>query len=206
MSGENIVLVTGFGPFGSHKVNASWVAVQRMLKVHEERRQANENSHYFKLEAREVPVSYAYVTENLGKIYEETSPALCVHVGVSPYAYVKMERIGRNFGYFSPDVEGKVPPNGFCKDNGDLELETLIDLDSVCEELAATDTMGVKIGISDYAGQYLCDFIYYSSLHLGKCPVVFVHVPPLDDPYNSEQLGFALLQLVNKLVKILGNK
>ena len=55
------------------------------------------------------------------------------------------------------------------------------------------------------AGRYLCDFIYYKSLHLCQCPVLFVHVPPLDKPYSAEQLGQGLKDLLEVLVSKLGN-
>jgi len=202
MSEDNTVLITGFGPFGTHTVNASWVAVQTMVKLFEELRLRNgEPVGSYKLATREVPVSYSFVESNLERIYDETSPILCIHVGVSPYSIVKIEKFGKNFGYFGPDVDGKVPCNGICKEKGPMAIESSINLKQVCEKLADKDIKGVKVGISEDAGRYLCDFIYYNSLHLGRCPVVFVHVPPLNDPYSSDQLGQTLLHLVDVLVQ-----
>ena len=199
MSGGDTILVTGFGPFGNHSVNASWAAVQKMVTLHEERRKSDELDTY-RIEAREVPVSYSYVKKELEKMYEDISPMICIHVGVSPYTTIKLERCGRNFGYFGRDIHGQVPSNGVCKDDGSEEIRTSINLESVCEMITKVDKSGVEVGISEDAGRYLCDFIYYSSLHLGRCPVVFVHVPPLDDPYSSEQLGQALMTLLEILV------
>jgi len=76
-------------------------------------------------------------------------------------------------------------------------LPTTLDVDDVLERMhrPGTDGMsqlpeGVTAEASGDAGNYLCDFIYYSSLsHFwrknggdnGKRPVVFLHVPPQSD-------------------------
>lgn len=77
---ERPVLVTGFGPFGHHAVNASWVAVSGLKKLGVEH-----NSKEVPLEAKEIPVAYDIVSSVVPQLYERFNPRLCVHVGVSPY-------------------------------------------------------------------------------------------------------------------------
>ena len=67
----------------------------------------------------------------------------------------------------------------------------------VCQSLSDKTA---QFGISEDAGRYLCDFIYYKSLHMNKCPVVFVHVPPLNEPYSGEELGHALRDILEALL------
>eukprot|EP00730_Choanoeca_flexa_P004313 TRINITY_DN11659_c0_g1_i2.p2 TRINITY_DN11659_c0_g1~~TRINITY_DN11659_c0_g1_i2.p2 ORF type:complete len:180 (+),score=16.67 TRINITY_DN11659_c0_g1_i2:321-860(+) len=52
----------------------------------------------------------------------------------------------------------------------------------------------MAIDLSTDAGLYLCEFTYFTSLHYGYCPALFLHVPPFDDPYSPDDL--------NKYVKV----
>ena len=198
MSKQN-VLVTGFGPFGAQTVNASWVAVQELTKLWNDQSNASSWQQSHELQTREIPVSYSSVNNDLIGMYQATSPVLCVHVGVSPYNVVVLEKVGRNNGYTIPDVDGKTPLNGIVKDGGQEAIAVSVHLEPVVQTLSSGGT-GVVFEISDDAGRYLCDFIFYSSLYLNRCPVVFVHVPPLHNPYTAEQLGQALKDIIEVLL------
>lgn len=52
-------------------------------------------------------------------------------------------------------------------------------------------------------GRYLCDYTYYTSLHLGKGRAAFVHVPPLAKPYSGKDLGRALQAVIQEMLKLL---
>lgn len=51
--------------------------------------------------------------------------------------------------------------------------------------------------------RYLCDYTYYTSLHLGRGHSAFIHVPPLGKPYSSQDLGRALQAVVQEMLKLL---
>ena len=126
----------------------------------------------------------------------------------------KVERQGHRDGYHlhrttgeeMRDVDGKTLKE--CEREMGLEegeywrecpkvLQTTLDVDDVLERMRQPGPdgvlqlpEGVKVEASDDAGNYLCDFIYYSSLsHFwrknsgedGERPVVFLHVPPESD-------------------------
>lgn len=57
--------------------------------------------------------------------------------------------------------------------------------------------------LSSLPGRYLCDYTYYTSLHLGHRRCAFIHVPPLDKPYSSRDLGRALQATVLEMLKLL---
>ena len=203
--------MTGFGPFGQHEVNASWVAVKELERLWREA--SSESSSSVRLQTREIPVAYAYVLNSLHEVYRECggpSVDLCIHVGVSPYSMIKLERRGQNLGYRHLDIHGQCPSSGCCVQDGPDEIVTQFDLEGVCRVLqerkrawpvAGGDREnGVEFGVSEDAGRYLCDFIYYKSLHLRNCPVLFVHVPPLGGAYTKERLGLALRDLVEVLL------
>lgn len=192
---ESPILVTGFGPFHQHSVNASWVAVQEMAKLGIEY-----NSKKVPFKIAEVPVAYDVVSSEIPGLHERIKPCLCVHVGVaSPYSVIKLEKYGRNTGYRGPDIYGRAPRTKMCVPGGQECIPTRFNVEGICETLSRRQC-DVIFETSHDAGRYLCDFIYYTSLHHGKCPVVFVHVPELNNPYTAEQLGTALKHLIEVLL------
>ena len=191
---ENPVMVTGFGPFHHHTVNASWVAVQEMSKLG-----IKHNSKRIPLKIAEIPVAYDVVSSVVPCLHQEIQPRLCVHVGVSPYQVIKLEKYGRNVGYKVPDIYGKAPQTMMCVPGGPDSIPSQFNVEEICRTLC-DNQCEVTFETSNDAGRYLCDFIYYTSLHHSKAPVVFVHVPELDHPYSAQQLGVALKNLIEALL------
>ena len=192
---DSPILVTGFGPFHNHDVNASWVAVQELQRLG-----VKHNGRPIPLEAREIPVVYDVVSKEIPKLHEEIKPRMCVHVGVSPYNEVKLERVARNQAYIIADVCKRVPSGFTCVPGGREAIFTGLNLDKVCQKVSERQ-INVKIGVSEDAGRYLCDFIYYTSLHTSRqAPVLFVHVPDLNKPYTAQQLGLALKVILETLL------
>ena len=198
-SEERPVLVTGFGPFHHHRVNASWAAVQEL-----QQQGVQHNSKDVSLEIRQIPVVYEDVLSTVPKLHADLNPRLCLHVGVSPYKVVKMEKFGRNRGYAMADIHGRAPATFRCVHDGPDCIKTRFNVESVCEQVLKRQT-DVTFETSDDAGRYLCDFIYYKSLHLDRTPVLFVHVPELDKPYSVRQLGAALKNIIEALLDELSN-
>lgn len=69
---ECTILVTGFGPFDKHVVNASWEAVKELQKLWI-------NSKEFpdvKLIIEEIPVSYSYVSTRIPQLWKKHSPTV----------------------------------------------------------------------------------------------------------------------------------
>ena len=193
-TGERPVLVTGFGPFHHHVVNASWVAVQEMKKLG-----VKHNSKEVRLEIREIPVAYEVVSSMIPKLYEEVKPKLCLHVGVSPYKVVKLEKHGKNSRYGMADIYGKAPSNLTCVSGGPDLIKTFFNVEKVCQSVAQKQT-DVAFDVSSDAGRYLCDFLYYTSLHQKQAPAFFVHVPELNKPYSAQQLAIAIKNIVEALL------
>ena len=51
-----------------------------------------------------------------------------------------------------------------------------------------------KVCISCDAGHYLCDFVFYKSLHSSQGKALFIHVPPLNKPFSKEELAAIIVQ------------
>lgn len=62
---KDVVLVTGFQPFGVHKINASWEAVKLLPKYKIDNVQ---------IVVEEVPVLYKYVEENIPLLWKKYNP------------------------------------------------------------------------------------------------------------------------------------
>ncbi|XP_025741210.1 pyroglutamyl-peptidase 1 isoform X2 [Callorhinus ursinus] len=67
------VVVTGFGPFGEHTVNASWIAVQELEKLG--------LGDSVDLHVYEIPVEYQTVQRLIPALWEKHSPQCCVEDG-----------------------------------------------------------------------------------------------------------------------------
>lgn len=195
------VVVTGFGPFGEHAVNASWVAVQELEKLGLGDR--------VDLQVYEVPVEYQTVQRLIPDLWIKHRPQLIVHVGVSGMATaITLEKCGHNKGYLGLDNRQFCPDTQCCVDGGPECLQSSIDMDVVCKRASAAD-LDVQFTVSTDAGRYLCDFTYYTSLHESHGKSAFIHVPPLGKPYTATQLGRALrtiLQVILDMVEQSGDQ
>eukprot|EP00058_Branchiostoma_floridae_P016152 XP_002601640.1 hypothetical protein BRAFLDRAFT_124319 [Branchiostoma floridae] len=194
-----IVFVTGFGPFGDHEVNASWVSVQEMAKLG-----LGED---VDLRVEELPVEYKAVKQTVPTIWKKYKPKLMVHVGVSGLARnITLEQVAHNSGYERLDVQCKCPDSKCCVDDGDDTLVSLLDMEDICTRVNQTETEGTPVVASYDAGRYLCDFSYYTSLHCGSRNAAFIHVPPLDKPFSAQVLGSALREIILTMLKFLKEK
>jgi len=51
--------------------------------------------------------------------------------------------------------------------------------------------------------RYLCEYIYYSSLHMKRNHAAFVHVPPLNRPYSKQELCQGLKKILLAMLKVI---
>ncbi|XP_032989923.1 pyroglutamyl-peptidase 1 isoform X2 [Rhinolophus ferrumequinum] len=144
------VVVTGFGPFGEHTVNASWIAVQELEKLG--------LGDSVDLHVYEIPVEYKTVQRLIPALWEKHSPQLVVHVGVSGMATtVTLEKCGHNKGYKGLDNCRFCPGSQCCVEDGPESIDSIIDMDAVCKRVT-TLGLDVSVTISQDAGssQILC--------------------------------------------------
>ncbi|XP_054623120.1 pyroglutamyl-peptidase 1-like [Dunckerocampus dactyliophorus] len=195
MGNKRKVLVTGFEPFGEHAVNSSWVAVQELERLG--------LGDAVDLHVCEVPVEYQAVQSLLPSLWKQHMPQLVVHVGVSGLATtVTLEQCGHNKGYKRLDNCSFCPASQCCVEEGPDFISSVLDMETVCKRVSDSG-LGVAVSVSKDAGRYLCDYTYYSSLFLSKGRCAFIHVPPLGNPYSSQELGIALQAVVQEMLKLL---
>ncbi|XP_076635615.1 pyroglutamyl-peptidase 1 [Colletes latitarsis] len=190
-----IVIVTGFGPFGNHVINASWEAVKELSKLHADSRELRD----VKLIIKEIPVSYDDVASYVPELWKEYNPTVILHVGVSQQANcLTIECCAHSNGYERPDIHNK------CPDESNITqkvLKTNIDAHMICDTINE-NSMETECNacISYNAGRYLCEYIFYQSLCIEPTKVLFVHVPDFNT-YSSHQTAKGLLHILRSMIK-----
>ncbi|CAE7367051.1 pcp [Symbiodinium sp. CCMP2592] len=143
----------------------------------------------------EVPEIHRSLREKK-EAFPKTETAV-VHLGVAGNRkHISLECRGVNEANFRvPDVLGwqccgepvidDSPPVLYCS----LRLP---------EILAEMHDKGVNCEISTDAGRYVCNYIFFQSLHLAPhgTPVLFVHVPPFEDMVQEVQVTALLCLFV----------
>ncbi|XP_073954168.1 pyroglutamyl-peptidase 1-like [Choristoneura fumiferana] len=186
-----IVLVTGFGPFDHHPVNASWEAVKLMNK------EAIEDKHRIELVTLEIPVTYQNVDEFVPALWETHEPKLMIHVGVSSIANCfTLETQAHRKGYQRQDYFEQCPANHICTAEGAIRIHTKLNVERICKEFNDGAEENVSAVSSKDAGRYLCEYIYYTSLSVDNTRTLFVHVPDTN-LYPSEQTARGLEKILD---------
>ncbi|KAJ0174371.1 hypothetical protein K1T71_010517 [Dendrolimus kikuchii] len=186
-----IVLVTGFGPFANHPVNASWEGVRLMNK------EEIEKKHNIELVLIEMPVTYENVDEFVPALWETHTPKLMIHVGVSSIANsFTLEMQAHKKGYQKVDYFDKCPLNNTSPQDGAIRIHTKLNVERICKEFNDAERDGNMKAISSKdAGRYLCEYIYYTSLCFDNSRTLFVHVPDMDK-YSSEDTAKGLERIL----------
>ncbi|XP_042238468.1 pyroglutamyl-peptidase 1-like [Homarus americanus] len=121
-----LVYVTGFGPFPSHDVNASQLAVEGLMNTD------LESELGVKLVTEIVKVEYDYVQKIVPQRWKDLQPKLTVHVGVSGLAEtLTLEQLAHNTGYNRQDNCGCFPHKGLCVPDGDEVIQSGIRMDLI---------------------------------------------------------------------------
>jgi len=164
------VLVTGFMPFDGDTVNPS----EELLKF------LDAQTFSFPVKTQVLPVSFSNSLSVLDLAISEFNPT---HVILTGYAHKRteltVERIGINW------VDARIPDNDGVTlkaqkilENGPDGLFSRIPLQTIGD--AASKYVPVKISTS--AGEYVCNYVLYSFLHLYRdIPGTFIHIPGASD-------------------------
>lgn len=166
------VLLTGFQPFGNYKENSSWAVAEKVAACGFE-------GVYVVL----LPVTFAGVTAALRRAVEKYRPDAVVMLGQSALInYVKLERIAINMmDSASADNDGYLPDEEPILPGGEAALFTNTNIK---ELRRAVEEQGLPAKVSNSAGLYVCNRLYYEALQLCKektgMRALFVHLPLYD--------------------------
>ncbi|ARF54117.1 pyroglutamyl-peptidase I [Streptomyces gilvosporeus] len=172
------VLLTGFEPFGGEPTNPSWRAV---------RAAAAEPPPGFEMFAVELPCVYGGSLTALRAAVADTRPEIVVCVGqAGGRPDITVERVAINVDDARiPDVSGAEPVDEAIVPGGPAAYFSTLPV-KAC--VAAVRAAGLPASVSNTAGTFVCNHVFYGLAHLlaTELPGVrggFVHVP-----YAPEQV------------------
>lgn len=141
---------------------------------------------------------------------------VCIHIGMAdPRLYYSIEHRAHRDGYTMPDVDGeRLLDEERRRRQGDEwiwsgmpnELETAFDVGDVLDRWQKHSPADSDLRISEDAGRYLCDFIYFSSLAYlykrgEKQRAIFLHVPSNASDAAVAKGRELTIQLIRSLVE-----
>ncbi len=172
------VLLTGFDPFGGETINPSWQAAAALdgtqIAGH-------------RITARLLPVEFGASLAALRAAIAKLSPALVLCVGqAGGRAQLSIERVAINVD------DARIPDNANCTPidtpivpGGPAAYFATLPIKAILADLHAA---GIPAEISQTAGTYVCNHVFYGLMHaLSKDPHIrggFVHIP-----YAPEQVA-----------------
>lgn len=165
------VLLTGFAPFGGEASNPSWEAAQAL---------EGEVIAGHRIVARCLPVEFGASLRALRQAITGLAPSLVLCVGqAGGRAQISLERVAINVDDARiPDNAGAQPVDEPIALDGPAAYFTALPIKAM---LAALRTAGIPAEISQTAGTYVCNHVFYGLMHeLQALPGVrggFIHIP-----------------------------
>ena len=181
------LLLTGFDPFDGAESNPSWDAAcaldGRIVGGH-------------RIVARQLPTEFDASLRALRKALRETTPALVVSIGLAGgRTGLSLERVAINVDDARiPDNAGAQPVDASIAARGPAAYFTTLPIKAM---LAALQKHGIPAHVSQTAGTYVCNHVFYGLMHaLRRRRGVrggFIHVP------DSVRGGMPLADIVEGL-------
>jgi pyroglutamyl-peptidase len=174
---HDVVLVTGFEPFGGEAMNPSWEICARLPRA----------IAGLRVETLRVPCVFRRSIEAVAAAMEANGPALVVCLGLAPgRTHVGVERIAINVddARIADNAGGRPIDQPIASDGPPGYFATL----PVKAMVAALRGAGVPAEVSNTAGTYVCNHLMYGVLHFlaargMQARAGFIHVP-----YATEQV------------------
>lgn len=172
------VLLTGFAPFDGAAVNESWEAVRRAAPLLQDDGLA--------VEIRELPVEFERAGSLLADAVRDLRPRLVIAVGLAAgRTAITPERVAVNVRDARiPDNAGASPVDQPVVPDGPVGYFSTLPVKAMTAQLA---TDGVPGSVSQTAGTYVCNDVFYALQHLLATDADlagvrggFVHVPSTD--------------------------
>jgi pyroglutamyl-peptidase len=162
--------VTGFEPFGGYLENPSGEIAQALDGT---------TLDGATVRGRVLPVSRVRAPAVLAQLLDELDPALVLLLGVAPgRAALTIERVAVNVLDFPiADNDGEVHVDEPVFEDGPAAYFSTLPIRTIAE---AWKDAGIPGHVSDTAGAFLCNEIFYTARHLTSdrgTPAGFLHLP-----------------------------
>jgi len=165
---SNVILLTGFEPFGGLATNTSWEVARRLN---------GEIIGGKRVVALEIPVVWEKTRAAIARAVAAHDPDVAVVMGVAWWGVVAVEGVGRNMRGTHPDNEGAGPESYEIYARGHRALRTRLPVNAILAELRGLD---IPCRSSDTAGTYLCNESLYTILYetgSHALPAGLLHLP-----------------------------
>jgi len=182
------LLVSSFGPFGPHAVNASADVARRLWE---------EGVEGADLVTVELPVVRYRAVERLVEAVARTRPNAVVMLGIAETRdKITPERVAINLDdYRIPDNAGNQPHDEPVVPGAPAAYFATLPVKRIVGALAAA---GIPAEVSHTAGTYICNHVSYALLHHIErtgvpCRAGFIHMPQMREatPASPNTMPFA---------------
>lgn len=192
------ILLTGFEPFGGEQINPSWEAVRRVT--------APEGTELIRLC---LPVTFEGARQAVRITAEEYRPDVILSVGqAGGREGISLERIAVNL------MDARIPDNAGCEPvdeplypDGPAAYFSTLPLRDL---LAVLQEAEIPAAISNTAGLYVCNAVFYEAARLQAQGIVrragFVHVPYLPEQAAEKGEPSLPLQQMIRAIEIVFEK
>lgn len=191
------IIITGFEPFGTDKINPSWEMIRD-----------------FKSDKNEIikmclPVVFGKASEILIEKIKEEKPDVVVMFGqAGGRKKITPERVAINFRDCTiKDNEGNKPQDKYIIKNAPAAYFSTLPIKKICRMLKNNF---IPSGISNSAGTYVCNDLMYNILNYIdtenlKIKAGFIHVPYIrEQVFNSENF-FMELDILKKAAVLIAD-
>ncbi|MBR3201631.1 MAG: GNAT family N-acetyltransferase [Mogibacterium sp.] len=172
------ILVTAFEPFGGETLNPT-AEVLGMLP--------DESSGYA-IRKLLLPVEYGRSAEIAISEYDRLQPAAVIMLGqAGGRSAISPETSAKNLmDCEAPDNAGYIADHERISEKGPDTLSSTLPVGKIVDVLAARD---IPCEISDDAGTYVCNSLFYSMLdhNRGDVPTGFIHVPYIKEQGHTDK-------------------
>ena len=169
-----MILLTGFNPFGDLTVNPSELIVE---SIAERMRKCSQTDLVTEVLPTEYRRSGARMRELIRQFRPEAILALGVAIGTPS---LRLERVALNLDDSGmPDNAGEIIQGQLIQENGPAAYFSSLPLPAILEAMGG---LGIPATISNHAGTFLCNHIFYVARQqveeLGiPCRCGLIHVP-----------------------------
>ncbi|MBD2104931.1 pyroglutamyl-peptidase I [Leptolyngbya sp. FACHB-261] len=184
------LLLTAFEPYGNFSINASQQVLQHL--------EIGVLKHLPGAESLLLPCASQQAWQILSSALASQQPSVLICLGQAPgRAEICLERLARNCLDFSiPDNMGQQPQRQVIEPEGPESLASPLPLQAWA---TALNEQGIATQVSEDAGTYLCNQVYYQSLYYNayyntqknsqqpRLQAVFVHLPLLPEQLPTQE-------------------
>ncbi|HJU09096.1 MAG TPA: pyroglutamyl-peptidase I [Rhodanobacteraceae bacterium] len=190
---RSAILLTGFAPFAGESINPSWQAVCAL---------DGEAIEGHRVVAAELPTEFDGSLRSLRRALRETKPRVAVAVGLAGGRKgISLERVAINvIDARIPDNAGAQPVDVPVVGRGPAAYFSTLPIKAA---LAALRSDGIDAHVSQTAGTYVCNAVFYGLMHAARrnsFRAGFVHVPYLtEQAARHDAPGMPLDQIIRAL-------